>query len=263
LITGDCPYCDAPIINEMPAKTPAYSRQTCESCKNVYWLCHSRIDSWAMKEEDFLEKYEVDTAAGTIKERAPKPEIPITVEMLFKVIHENRDKIATACGLPSEFLNLTWLKDPAKRAKAHGAIIPEKLMEHARKLWIQIAPDKPADGVEVAIIASAWRELWQDTTNIINHCLNDHYDKAEYQELEHQVEELKKDVTELTAGKRGDTNGYNLAFERRKKIEDLEGKIAGVRYHGCLTGDCPHDDANDCLKSLSKDVEDICKEETH
>ena len=34
------------------------------------------------------------------------------------------------------------------------------------------------------------------------------------------------------------------------EIERLRGEITGMAFYGCLTGDCPHSHANDCLQAM-------------
>ncbi len=41
--------------------------------------------------------------------------------------------------------------------------------------------------------------------------------------------------------------------ERRRVIEWFLTEVGGL-YHGCMTGDCPHTDTQDCIDRLDKDI---------
>lgn len=36
--------------------------------------------------------------------------------------------------------------------------------------------------------------------------------------------------------------------------------LSGIEFHGCLTGDCPHNDARFCLEALSEDIPELISE---
>ena len=69
MILGSCPYCDEPIFNSMPDKSPAFLRCVCHHCENVYWLKASRIESVAMTEATFYKNYEVDEKTKSVQEK--------------------------------------------------------------------------------------------------------------------------------------------------------------------------------------------------
>ena len=45
----------------------------------------------------------------------------------------------------------------------------------------------------------------------------------------------------------------------RKALSLKNDELKGLRYHGCLTGDCPHDDVNDCLTAIKEAVNQATK----
>jgi hypothetical protein len=71
MIMGVCPYedCDGPLWIPMAAKTPAFQRHECETCKQVIWTRHSRLDPWSMTEMDFLDRYEVNEETMELTEK--------------------------------------------------------------------------------------------------------------------------------------------------------------------------------------------------
>lgn len=48
--------------------------------------------------------------------------------------------------------------------------------------------------------------------------------------------------------------------ELRAEVGRLRGQITGMAFHGCLTGDCPHTHANDCLITMYEHFCEIEKE---
>jgi hypothetical protein len=75
MITGDCPYCEAPMWNPLARdrELPCFQRLISECCGKVVWLLHSRIYPEAMTEEVFLERYEWDEEKKDVKEKYPAP----------------------------------------------------------------------------------------------------------------------------------------------------------------------------------------------
>lgn len=69
MIFGDCPNCDEPVCNAF-AGAGQMQRIICEACHKPYWLKHSRLDPEAFTEADFAERYEVNEATKTIKDKA-------------------------------------------------------------------------------------------------------------------------------------------------------------------------------------------------
>ncbi len=68
MIIGECPYCDAIMMNSIGAlPLPRFQKLTTECCQGTIWLRHSRIDPVAYTEDAFLQEYEVDEDAKTIK----------------------------------------------------------------------------------------------------------------------------------------------------------------------------------------------------
>lgn len=68
MIIGECPNCEAQIINSYGGPG-VFHKGTCESCKKPYWLQHSSIDPVAWTEEGFNAHFEIDEASKTIKPR--------------------------------------------------------------------------------------------------------------------------------------------------------------------------------------------------
>ena len=71
MIFGGCPYddCDEPMFNPICDNPPMFQKITCEKCGRVVWLYHSRIDPVVYTEKGFSEKYEVDEATKSIREK--------------------------------------------------------------------------------------------------------------------------------------------------------------------------------------------------
>jgi hypothetical protein len=71
MIFGECPYddCNEPIVNPICDDAPKFQRLVCEKCGRVIWLYHSRLDPVAYTEKAFAEKYDLDEATKSIKEK--------------------------------------------------------------------------------------------------------------------------------------------------------------------------------------------------
>lgn len=74
MIMGDCPYCDAPTCTPIAEQLPAFERLTCSTCKQEYWLAHSRLNPMAYTLIGFEESFIVDHEAKTITPRLSKLE---------------------------------------------------------------------------------------------------------------------------------------------------------------------------------------------
>jgi len=74
VIIGKCPYddCDEQMWNCICDDPPKFQRLVCEKCGRVIWLYHSRIDPVAYTEKGFFEKYDLNEATKSIKEKAKK-----------------------------------------------------------------------------------------------------------------------------------------------------------------------------------------------
>lgn len=62
MIFGDCPYCGAPMMNDLAEgeKLPVWERiAEADCCGEVVWLKHSRVDPVAMTDSDFKAKHNV------------------------------------------------------------------------------------------------------------------------------------------------------------------------------------------------------------
>lgn len=73
MIIGECPYCDAGVMNALPDITPSFARIQCDDCNNWYWLYFSRIAPEAYTEKEFNEKYEINESDKSIKLRTDQP----------------------------------------------------------------------------------------------------------------------------------------------------------------------------------------------
>ena len=61
MIIGECPYCDSPMVNELPdEELPIFEKLICKSCKETVWMKYSRVDSWAYTVDGFNEEYIID-----------------------------------------------------------------------------------------------------------------------------------------------------------------------------------------------------------
>ena len=71
MIIGECPYegCDGFHMIPIADKTPAFSKEKCETCGREYWLMHSRINPKAFTVEEFEKEYIVDDKTKTIERR--------------------------------------------------------------------------------------------------------------------------------------------------------------------------------------------------
>jgi hypothetical protein len=67
MILGNCIYCDEPF--SFSVDPVGMRRHKCEACKKIMWTRTSRIDSWSMKEEDFLKEYEVNEETKEITKK--------------------------------------------------------------------------------------------------------------------------------------------------------------------------------------------------
>lgn len=76
MIFGDCPYedCDSTHALGSPDHTPAFGKETCETCKREFWLYYSRFEPQAYTLEEFNKKFEVDEETKSIKERPSQGE---------------------------------------------------------------------------------------------------------------------------------------------------------------------------------------------
>ncbi len=62
----------------------------------------------------------------------------------------------------------------------------------------------------------------------------------------------------------GDTIGVASSAEQAKQImeahnqtADLVDNVKWSSFHGCFTGDCPHDNANDCVAAIREFHEEL------
>lgn len=55
MISGDCPYCDAPTHNWLAEdmRLPGVELCVCDECGKEYWLLHSRLYPEAARKEDW------------------------------------------------------------------------------------------------------------------------------------------------------------------------------------------------------------------
>lgn len=71
MIFGNCPHCDEPITNRMPAKSPAVFKNTCNNCHKEYWIYATRLgECMAYDEEAFNKEFIVDEENNTFKRRS-------------------------------------------------------------------------------------------------------------------------------------------------------------------------------------------------
>lgn len=71
MISGEYPCCGEPLCIAIPDLTPAYMPEDCPSCGAKVWHRLSRFYPQSWLEAAFLELYEVDQDARTIRERNP------------------------------------------------------------------------------------------------------------------------------------------------------------------------------------------------
>jgi hypothetical protein len=107
---GDCPYedCDETLEVAVPDKSPQWFPIECPSCHRKVWYKASRIFPEAWTEAAFLEKFEVDDQAKTVREKNPNPvleallnkplnldfskmEMPISMSMQYVVMNSKGD----------------------------------------------------------------------------------------------------------------------------------------------------------------------------
>ncbi len=91
MIFGTCPNCDANVSNALPSPSGVWAKIKCEECKKFYWLYHSRIQSFAITEEEFGRDYIIDRAKKTIQRKDgkhPLDDYPEAME-LIKSLSQN------------------------------------------------------------------------------------------------------------------------------------------------------------------------------
>ena len=47
--------------------------------------------------------------------------------------------------------------------------------------------------------------------------------------------------------------------ERIRLMEEMLGKLEHIDANGCISGDCPHDHANQCVITLSEELKFVAK----
>lgn len=92
MIFGECPYCDKHVDNAMPEHSGVFLKCICESCDKTYWLWASRVQSWAMTEEGFLQDYIVDEESKTVEERNPAPPLTPLQKQVQALLFEGMSK---------------------------------------------------------------------------------------------------------------------------------------------------------------------------
>lgn len=73
MIFGEYPCCNGDLYLSMPDDTPAFMREDCPHCGAKVWHLFSRLQSKTWDEASFLEEYDVDEEARTIKPKASPP----------------------------------------------------------------------------------------------------------------------------------------------------------------------------------------------
>lgn len=72
MISGDCPYCDAPVLLEVPEVTPVWGRVTCDACGREYWEYYDRLVPCALSVEEFDAAYVVDEERRMVWRKVPE-----------------------------------------------------------------------------------------------------------------------------------------------------------------------------------------------
>lgn len=83
MMIGSYPCCGAPLMIELPDRTPAFAPEECPHCGTKVWHRLSRLDPQTWTEEAFLEEFIVDDESRSITERNPSP--PLTPEELAQI----------------------------------------------------------------------------------------------------------------------------------------------------------------------------------
>lgn len=104
MIIGNCPYedCGEPLMHEIPdgLKLPNCQPVNCEKCERRIWYKISRLFPEAWTEAAFLEKFEVDEKAKTVREKHPN----LALEKMFSQFSGPFDLDKTMAEAEAEYL---------------------------------------------------------------------------------------------------------------------------------------------------------------